>query len=109
MMKKIDELLENKVFIVKNPNRKKDTDQHNVRVLQLDEVLVLMQLAKKEVFDDIEKECPSPIWDMLNRETIIPLKKRHLSPSAEECKKCGKDYQIYGHDGLCDDCRAIAD
>ncbi len=22
-----------------------------------------------------------------------------------KCKKCGKDYQIYGQDGLCDDCR----
>lgn len=40
---------------------------------------IAIKEAKKEVFDDIEKECPSPIWSMLNKETIIPLKQRHLS------------------------------
>ena len=44
-----------------------------------EDVKYFMERAKKEVFDDIEKECPSPIWGMLNKETIIPLKQRHLS------------------------------
>ena len=34
----------------------------------------IIEKAKKEVFDDIKKECPSTIWSMLNKEVIIPLK-----------------------------------
>ena len=60
--------------------------------------------AKKEVFDDIEKECPSPIWEMLNKEVIIDLKKRHLSTSQSEGTELSFKVPSQSSDKLCPKC-----
>ena len=78
--------MEKKVFIVENPNRRKETDQYNVRVLQLDEILILMQLAKKEVFRDFDKHFKE--WEDLNFNNYEEIKQRHLSNSEPKGGTC---------------------
>ena len=72
--------MEKKVFIVKNPNRRKETDQYNVRVLQLDDILILMQLVKKEVFNDLDKTfVKEDCVCQYHIRKYNKLKQRHLS------------------------------
>lgn len=77
--KQINKILEKKVFLVRNPFRKKKTDQYNIRALQIDDVLSLMQLAKKEVIDDISKVGETYFTPKQIDFIIKELKKRHLS------------------------------
>ena len=53
-MKEIDKIMDKKVFIVRNPNRRKETNQCTAKVLQIEDCLLLMRLAKQEVLDEIE-------------------------------------------------------
>ena len=96
-MKEIDKIMDEEVFIVRNPHRKNKTDQYNVRVLQIDDALKLMQLAKQEVFDDIEKiECLQ-VCEVHNQALYLcdsykKFKQRHLS-TLPEAKELNSDYE----------------
>jgi len=45
---------------------------------------VVMKIAKKEIFDDIEKEVLVKGLQMYYQDKFNELKKRHLPPSAKE-------------------------
>ena len=106
-MKEIDKIMDKKVFIVRNPHRKQKTDQYNSRVLQIEDCLLLMRLAKQEVFDDIEKiECLQ-VCEVHNQALYLcdsykKFKQRHLS-TLPKAKELNSDYEATPK--VCPECK----
>lgn len=61
-----------------------------------------VKLSKKNIESIINGECVEYSFGSIP----TPFPNTHLKLMIRNtiCKKCGRDYQIYGSDGICDEC-----